>query len=109
MKYPPNFEFWVGEDRVRVRFVSQKTLGSIADGHASRGEYKNRIIRLFRGELPHALQAVFLHELGHYLYERGELKSPTEEDAADLLTWLPTIVHDKRNGALRRFLRIREA
>ena len=100
-----DFPFWVDGDRIKVRFVSAAVLGRTAAGHMVAGDYTNREIRIFRGEIRHAQRAVFWHEVGHYIYERLELtKSAHEEQIVDLLTFVPLIIGDNRNGALRKFL-----
>lgn len=110
MKPVKNFTLWVESDRVKVRFVGAKRLGRLTKdaGWATGGSYthKDRIIRLPRYEYRGTLRAALLHELGHHLFKRQELKVSriTEEDVCDMLTWLPSILTDKRNKKLRRFL-----
>jgi hypothetical protein len=106
---PRDFSFFVEDDRLRVRFVAASTLGRMESGQGRGGDYGKGVIRLPRYEPRGSLRGSLLHELGHYLYERAELRpsDTTEEDACDLLTWLPMILHDERNGALRRFLGLR--
>jgi hypothetical protein len=102
-----DFTLFVDDDSVKVKFVSAAALGKLSkDGHSAGGDYADRTIRVFRGEARRSQRAVLLHELAHYLYARMELKPRTasEEDACDLFTWLPMILSDERNEALREFL-----
>jgi len=102
-----DFTISVEDDRIRVKFVASATLGKLSkDGHSAAGDYANKTIRLFRGEFRRTQRNVLLHELGHYLVARQELKPKlaSEEDICDLMTWLPTILTDERNGELRDFL-----
>jgi hypothetical protein len=111
-----DFSFWVEEDELRVRFVSRAALGSLASGHVTGGDYAALTIRLRASEPVGSNRRTLLHELGHYLVDRDELNprafkrtlpnDVTEEDVCDLLTWLPVILHDPRNDALRDFLGI---
>lgn len=105
MKAPEDFDFWVDEDRLHVRFVSIRRLGRLPSGHSVWGDYTGKVIRLPRYEHSEAQKGIFFHELGHYLAERQELCTrATIEDVCDLLTWLPSVLLDRRNAALRRFL-----
>ena len=102
-----DFTLYVENDRIRVKFVAAATLGKLSkDGHSAAGDYQARVIRIFRGEFQRTQRAVLLHELGHYLVSRQELKpgKASEEDICDVLTWLPTILADERNEAFREFL-----
>ena len=102
-----DFTIYVENDRVRVKFVAAATLGKLSkDGHSAAGDYADRVIRIFRGEYQRTQRHILLHELGHHLVARQELKPRTasEEDICDLLTWLPLILTDERNGDLRAFL-----
>lgn len=103
------FSFWVGDDCIRVRFVSAKTLGNLSSGHSVGGDYRDRTIRIFRGELLRGQRSVLMHELGHYLVARQELdpRKTNEEEVCDVLTWLPSIFADERNTALLTFLGLR--
>jgi hypothetical protein len=105
-KRPKGFSFWVEDDRIVVRFVSAKTLGSLESGHSVGGDYRDKTIRIFRGELKRGQRSVLMHELAHYLVERQELRpnKTNEEEVCDLLTWLPSIFADERNDALLSFL-----
>lgn len=105
----PDFAFYVEDDRIRVKFVSQKTLGRLTDeGHPTGGTYTEgqRVIRIVRGEYRTGQRAIFMHELGHYLVERQELdaRNTTEEEVCDILSWLPRIYADERNADLLKFL-----
>jgi hypothetical protein len=108
---PRDFAFYVEDDLIKVRFVGPKKLGRIPgdkDKHLTGGDYKDGRIRLLRYEYRRTLRSMFLHELGHHLYARQELdRKASEEDICDMLTWLPQIITDKRNKALRQFLGIR--
>jgi hypothetical protein len=106
VKAPDPFDFWVEEDRIKVRFVPNARLGNMPSGHKVGGLYVEQVISLHRYDYLKSLRAGLMHELGHYLVERQELrpKDTTEEEVCDLLTWLPAILADPRNGALRRFL-----
>ena len=110
-----DFAIHVEDDELRVRFVSRKALGALPTGHATGGDYASRIIRLRRSETRRGNRAALLHELGHYLVEREELnprhtsrelRGVNEEDICDLLTWVPIILADPRNGELRAFMGI---
>lgn len=103
------FSIYVDDERIAVRFVSARELGNLGSGHAVGGDYKDRVIRIHRGELRRAQRAVLLHELGHYLVKRQELRAraTNEEEVCDLLTWLPSIFVDERNDALLEFLGLR--
>jgi hypothetical protein len=100
------FAFWVEDDRLTVRMVSPRALGNLGSGHAVGGDYRDRTIRLHRGDTRRSWRSTFCHELGHYLVERQELqpKKTTEEEICDLLSWLPGILADPRNDALLAFL-----
>jgi hypothetical protein len=103
-----DFRFFVEADRIEVRFVSQKKLGRLSSdgGWGTGGTYRKGVIKLPRYEYRGTLRAALLHELGHHLYKRQEinLNRVTEEDVCDMLTWLPSILTDRRNKKLRRFL-----
>lgn len=108
-----NFDIWVDEDRIQVRFVSRKTLGHIKTGHSTGGDYGDKIVRLQRYETRRCLSNMLFHEMGHYLVEREELLSRgklvpelTDEDVCDLMTWWPGILADPRNTELRKFLNL---
>ena len=75
------------------------------------GDYVDRRIRLARGEPRNSQQSTLLHELGHYLVQRSELdpKHTTEEEMADVLSWLPLIFRDERNRVLLAFLDLRRS
>lgn len=100
------FDFYVEDDRIRVRFVTQRQLKRLRSGHNIAGDYSDRTIRVFRGEYRRSQRSVLMHELGHYLVARQELRATdtTEEAVCDLLTWLPNILTDERNGELLAFL-----
>lgn len=102
-----DFTFYVEDDRIRVKFVSAATLGKLSSSkHSAYGDYSDKVIRIFRGDTRRSQRAVFLHELGHYLVSRQELKPRTasEEDICDLFSWLPAIFSDDRNAKLLEFL-----
>ena len=102
-----DFSFYVDDDVLKVKFVSAAVLGKLSSsGHSAAGDYANHTIRLFRGEYRRTQRTVVFHELGHYLVAWLELKpaKASEEDLCDLLTWLPLILLDERNEALREFL-----
>jgi hypothetical protein len=102
-----DFSFFVDDERIRVKFVASATLGKLsASKHSAAGDYHDRTIRLFRGEPRRTQRSVMLHELGHYLFARMELRAgrASEEDICDLFTWMPLILEDPRNSALRKFL-----
>lgn len=101
-----DFDFWVEDDCIRVRFVSARALGRMKTGHATGGDYAARVIRLPRYETRRSQRTSAFHELGHYLCDRQELRArdTTEEEVCDLLTWVPIVLTDPRNSALRSFL-----
>lgn len=108
MSDPRDFDLWVEDDRLRVRFVSAKVLGQLKDGHAVGGDFGDNVIRLPRGDYRRTQRGAFMHELGHYLYSRQELTpSAHQEQVCDLLSWLPYILIDPRNDGLRHFLGLR--
>lgn len=109
MADPRDFDLWVEDDRIKVRFVTTKVLKRLASGHAVGGDYSDRIIRIFRGDSRRSQRGTFFHELGHYLCDRNEFNSKdcTEEEACDLLAWVPQILNDPRNDGLRTFLGVR--
>lgn len=114
MKAPDGFTFWVDDDALRVVFVPAGKLGRLDNGgHATGGDYLDGLIRLPRYEARKGLRSSLLHELGHHLVRRQELNprgtqralpNATEEDVCDLLTWIPMVLVDPRNDALRAFL-----
>lgn len=106
-----DFTLWIEDDRVRVKFVSARALGNLSSGHSVAGDYRDKTIRIFRGELRRAQRSVFMHELGHYLVSRQELRpsATNEEEICDLLTWLPHIFADERNEELLEFLGLTSA
>jgi hypothetical protein len=106
MNSPANFDIWVDDDRIRVRFVPQKQLGRLSSGHLVGGDFGDGIIRLPRFDTRRAQRAVLFHEMGHYLVKRQELRArdTTEEEVCDLLAWVPPILADERNADLRAFL-----
>lgn len=103
---PRDFTFYVEDDAIRVRHVGARVLKRLSSGHTIAGDFGDGVIRLLRGETRSARRSVLLHELGHYLVDRQELRASdcTEEEVCDLLSWLPAILVDERNGALRAFL-----
>lgn len=109
MADPRDFTFFVEADRIKVRHVSARTLGSGPDGHPTGGDYRDSTIRIFRGEYRSAARAYLLHELGHHLVARQEInpQHTTEEEICDVLTWLPFIFSDPRNAALLSYLGLR--
>jgi hypothetical protein len=106
VKAPDPFDIWVEDDRIKVRFVPNARLGNMPSGHKVGGLYDKQTITLHRYDYRKSLRAGLMHELGHYLVARQELKAKatTEEEVCDLLTWLPAILADPRNRALRKFL-----
>lgn len=102
-----DFTIFVDNESIKVKFVASATLGKLSSSkHSAAGDYKDNTIRVFRGEPRRSQRSVLLHELCHYLFARMELKaaSASEEDVCDLFTWLPIILEDSRNKALRSFL-----
>lgn len=99
------FTLYVENDRVAVRFVTRRALGRLRSGHTTGGDYSDKVIRIARWETHRAQAAALFHELGHYLYDRSELRADShEEEDVDLLAWIPGIVFDERNKALLDFL-----
>jgi hypothetical protein len=103
---PAPFDIWVEDDRIKVRFVPNARLGNMPSGHKVGGLYDKQVISLHRYDYRKSARAALMHELGHYLIVRQELRprNTTEEEVCDLLTWLPAILIDPRNRALRKFL-----
>jgi hypothetical protein len=109
VKYPKDFKLYVERERIEVRFVSAKKLGRMDTkaAHATGGTYRDCVIKLPRYEYLGTQRAALLHELAHHLFHRQELdrsRGWNEEDACDLLTWLPGIYGDKRNKRFRKFM-----
>ena len=104
-----DFDFWVEDDKITVRFVGQRALKRLSSGHAVGGDYEDKHIRIFRGDTRRAQRGTLFHELGHYLVKRYELnvKDCTEEEVCEIPAWVPQILNDPRNEALVLFLGFR--
>jgi len=103
-----DFTIYVEDDRIQVRFVGARRLGTLSSGHPVGGDYDGRSIRLPAGAYRTANQASLLHELGHHFARRQGLRDgATEEEACELLSWLPRVLADPRNRAFRSFLGLR--
>lgn len=100
-----SFTIYVEDDRIRVKLVSAEAFARDSKGHRMGGDYGNRTIRLPRREYRGTQRAALLHELGHYIWERGEYRGPvSQEDFCEGFSWLPSILTDPRNDPLREFL-----
>jgi len=105
-----DFDFWVEDDKIRVRHVTARSLTKISSGQNPGADYSDKVISLLRGDIRRSLRGYLLHELGHYLCDRMDHGKDglTQEDACDLLSWLPYIIRDERNEKLRAYLGLRK-
>lgn len=110
MADPRDFDFWVEDDRLHVRHVTARLLTRISSGQNTGADYGDKVISLLRGDTRRSLRGYLLHELGHYLCDRLDhpKRGLTQEDACDLLSWVPNILLDDRNGPLRAYLGLKE-
>lgn len=110
MSDPRDFAFYVEDDLIRVRHVAARSLARISSGQNAGADYSNKVISVLRGDTRRALRGYLLHELGHYLCDRLDhgKKGLTQEDACDLMSWLPGILLDERNDAFRAYLGLKE-
>ena len=106
-----DFDFWVEDDRIRVRHVTARSLTKISSGQNAGADYSDKVISLLRGDTKRALRGYLLHEIGHYLCDRLDHRKIglTQEDACDLLSWVPFIISDPRNEAFREYLGLKES
>lgn len=93
--------------KVRVRFVSNKTMGRLEnDVHAAGGDYdrETRVIRVNTANTRNGMRSVLGHELGHHFVQREQLKvsSSTEEDVCDVVGWFVVALRD--NPELVKYL-----
>lgn len=108
MSDPRDFDLWVEDDRIRVRHVTSRSLTKISSGQNAGADYEKakKTISILRGDTRKARRGYVFHELGHYLCDRLDhpRRGLTQEDAVDLLSWVPGILLDERNEDLRRYL-----
>jgi hypothetical protein len=101
---PPSLVVVGGE---AVPITAADNLGRFDGGYRVSGDYKNKRVRYVKGQTPENERATVLHELMHYLWERGRLEEflsvKTEELVLVVLdSWLMKLL--KENPALREYL-----
>lgn len=117
---PRPFKIYVDQDTdetVHVSFhpASRFYRDRMSTGQSTGATYKDNVIELSRASTRAGYCASLWHELGHYFIEReefrisrkGVLVGVTEEDACDLFTWVPAILHDPRNEPLRQLMGVK--
>ncbi len=90
------FDLDVDGRRVRVRFVPSSRMQRDSKGHAMGGDYGDNLIKVSTAQTRRGVRAAVLHEIGHHVLDRAEVKVPTavEEDVADAFCWLLPVLRD---------------